>query len=518
MSKSKTRSNRDVTIVIPTIGRPSLHTLLEALAADDGPLPAEIVLVDDRRGATTPLDAKVPSRLSNLVRIVRGRAAGPAAARNHGWRSAATTWIAFLDDDVHPGPNWLAQLADDIADAARQSTNGALVVAGTAGGIVVPLPSDRRPTDWERNTAGLEKAYWATADMAYRRDVLIEVAGFDERFPRAYREDADLALRVRDAGYALVRGRRHIVHPVRPAGRWVSLKMQKGNADDALMRRLHGPDWRTRAQVYPGRRPQHVAVTTAAMTALVSLALRRRGPAALAALAWAAGTARFAQQRISPGPKNLREISTMLMTSVAIPPLAVGYWLAGVRRWRNAASWPDRPAAVLLDRDGTLVHDVAYNGNPDRVVPHDGAREALDALRAKGIRLGVVTNQSGVARGHITESDVEAVNARVDELLGPFGVFEFCPHGETDNCECRKPAPGLITAAAEALGAHPRHCVVIGDIGSDIEAAKNAGARGILVPTPQTRPAEVASAVHVAPDLRQAVRLALDPEFLAGRR
>ena len=70
-------------------------------------------------------------------------------------------------------------------------------MAATQGRFEVPLPGDRRPTDWERSTGGPGAARWATADMAYRREALAAVGGFDERFPRAYREDADLALRVR---------------------------------------------------------------------------------------------------------------------------------------------------------------------------------------------------------------------------------------------------------------------------------------------------------------------------------
>jgi histidinol-phosphate phosphatase family protein len=207
----------------------------------------------------------------------------------------------------------------------------------------------------------------------------------------------------------------------------------------------------------------------------------------------------------------------MTATSLVIPPLAVAHWLAGLWRWRGARPWPDRPAAVLLDRDGTLVHDVPYNGDPDLVVPQHGARQALEVLRARGVRLGVVSNQSGVARGRISHADVEAVNTRVDELLGPIDVFRFCPHGEDDGCGCRKPAPDLITSAAAALGVDPRHCVVIGDIGSDVQAAENAGAVGILVPTAKTLRNEIAAARHVAPDLEQAVRLALDPDILAAR-
>ncbi len=68
-----------------------------------------------------------------------------------------------------------------------------------------------------------------------------------------------------------------------------------------------------------------------------------------------------------------------------------------------------RTSAVLFDRDGTLVDDVPYNGDPDLVTPRPGARSALDLLRGKGIRLGIVSNQSGVGRGLLTEDDVRRI-------------------------------------------------------------------------------------------------------------
>ncbi|MEU3947804.1 HAD family hydrolase [Streptomyces sp. NPDC029526] len=166
--------------------------------------------------------------------------------------------------------------------------------------------------------------------------------------------------------------------------------------------------------------------------------------------------------------------------------------------------------AVLFDRDGTLVHDVPYNGDPARVRPVEGAREAVAALRQRGVRTGVVTNQSGIARGLITETDARAVNRRVDDLLGPFDVWALCPHGPDDGCACRKPRPGMVLWAAGRLCTDPADCVVIGDIGADVEAAHRAGARAVLVPTPATRPAETAAAPHVAPDLTTAVRAVLD--------
>ncbi|UQU62022.1 HAD-IIIA family hydrolase [Couchioplanes caeruleus] len=170
--------------------------------------------------------------------------------------------------------------------------------------------------------------------------------------------------------------------------------------------------------------------------------------------------------------------------------------------------------AVLFDRDGTLIVDVPYNGDPALVQPMPGAREALDRLRAAGLRLGVVTNQSGLARGYFTAAQLDAVNARVEELLGPFDTWQICPHDDTAGCRCRKPAPGLIEDAAAALGTSPQRCVVVGDIGRDIVAAGAAGATGIIVPTEVTLAPEVAAAPAGADDLAAAVGLILERQAL----
>jgi histidinol-phosphate phosphatase family protein len=167
------------------------------------------------------------------------------------------------------------------------------------------------------------------------------------------------------------------------------------------------------------------------------------------------------------------------------------------------------PLAVLLDRDGTLICDVPYNGDPARVEPVPTARAALDLLRAAGIRLAVVSNQSGVGRGLITLEQVGAVNRRVEELLGPLDGFFVCPHIPSDVCNCRKPQPGLVLQAAAALGVPARACAMIGDIGADVEAASRSGARPILVPTPVTRHDEVARAPEHATTLLEAVELLL---------
>jgi histidinol-phosphate phosphatase family protein len=140
--------------------------------------------------------------------------------------------------------------------------------------------------------------------------------------------------------------------------------------------------------------------------------------------------------------------------------------------------------AVLFDRDETIVVDVPFNGDPDRVQPAPNARALLDRLRAVGLPLAVVSNQSGIGRGLITAEQADAVNRRVDELLGPFAGFFVCPHAPEDACECRKPKPKLILDAARALGVDPSCCVVVGDRQSDVDAAENAGAMAMKISGP----------------------------------
>jgi histidinol-phosphate phosphatase family protein len=176
-----------------------------------------------------------------------------------------------------------------------------------------------------------------------------------------------------------------------------------------------------------------------------------------------------------------------------------------------------RPGAVLFDRDGTLIRDVPYNGDPARVEPMPGAVEALGRLRRADVPVAVVTNQSGVAKGLLSPDEMDQVNAKVEELLGPFDAWAICVHDDADGCTCRKPAPGLVIRAAAVLDVSPRDCVVVGDIGRDMEAARAAGARGILVPTLVTLQEEIQQAAEVAEDLTDVVdRVLSDAEAPVG--
>jgi glycosyltransferase involved in cell wall biosynthesis len=311
-------------IVIPTIGRDSLTTLLRALDRQGGRLPERLLLVDDRAAPSSslPIPPLSPG-LRSRVEVVRSGGNGPAAARNAGWRAGTAPWIAFLDDDVVPDEGWLSGLDRDLRSAAPD-------VAGSQGSLTVPLPADRAPTDWERNVAWLEVGTWITADMAYRRGALEEAGGFDERFRRAYREDTDLALRVQALGWRLMRGRRAVLHPVRPADALVSLRMQRGNADDVLMRALH-PGYRE-GRVTLGKRPWHAATVAAFAGGAAAIVVGAPVVAGTMLVVWAGLTGALAWRRIAPGPRTAREIAAMMVTTIAMPFVACAWWIVGILR------------------------------------------------------------------------------------------------------------------------------------------------------------------------------------------
>jgi D-glycero-D-manno-heptose 1,7-bisphosphate phosphatase len=135
--------------------------------------------------------------------------------------------------------------------------------------------------------------------------------------------------------------------------------------------------------------------------------------------------------------------------------------------------------AAFLDRDGTIMEDRCYVASPDDVVFLDGAFDGLRALRDRGFRLVIVSNQSGIARGLVTPDQAAAVHDRfLRELRGRGldvdGAF-YCPHGPEEGCDCRKPAPGLVLRAAAALDLDPGASIAIGDRWRDLEAARSAG-------------------------------------------
>lgn len=139
--------------------------------------------------------------------------------------------------------------------------------------------------------------------------------------------------------------------------------------------------------------------------------------------------------------------------------------------------------AVFLDRDGTLIEDLGYPREPERVRLLPGVRDALHALHDAGFGLVVIGNQSGIGRGIITEDEARAVHARFVDLLAADGItldaVKYCPHAPWQACDCRKPAPGLLLEAATELGLDLAASFMVGDKCSDVAAGHRAGCRSV---------------------------------------
>jgi D-glycero-D-manno-heptose 1,7-bisphosphate phosphatase len=137
--------------------------------------------------------------------------------------------------------------------------------------------------------------------------------------------------------------------------------------------------------------------------------------------------------------------------------------------------------AVFLDKDGTLVENVPFNVDPERITLAPGAVEAVSRLAAQGYRILVVSNQPGVALGYFEHAELRNVEQRLQDLLPALDGFYFCPHAPEAGCFCRKPACGMLVRAAQEQAVDLRSSWMVGDILDDIEAGRRAGCRTVLV-------------------------------------
>jgi len=172
---------------------------------------------------------------------------------------------------------------------------------------------------------------------------------------------------------------------------------------------------------------------------------------------------------------------------------------------------PLRPA-VFLDRDGTLMDDTGYVGDPAHVRVFDGVPEALAKLKARGFLTVIVTNQSGIARGYFTTADFEAVQARFLALIGP-GLIDatyMCADHPDTASERRKPGPGMLLEGARDLGIDLTRSWMVGDRAADLEAGLRAGVRPVLVLTGEATRTDPSNAAYVADDFAGAARFILE--------
>lgn len=144
-------------------------------------------------------------------------------------------------------------------------------------------------------------------------------------------------------------------------------------------------------------------------------------------------------------------------------------------------------AAVFVDRDGTLNPDSHYLASPDAFELFANVPDAVRQLNLAGLKVMLVTNQSGIARGYISPQNLEAIHQKLHNGLAEAkawldDVF-VCPHHPDDGCRCRKPNPGMIERAVMRHGVDLSKSYVVGDQCRDIELAHRAGVKGILVMT-----------------------------------
>jgi D,D-heptose 1,7-bisphosphate phosphatase len=176
--------------------------------------------------------------------------------------------------------------------------------------------------------------------------------------------------------------------------------------------------------------------------------------------------------------------------------------------------------AVFLDKDGTLIPDIPYNVDVNKVTLSDGVIEGLQTLQSHGYLLVVVSNQSGIARGFFSEEQLNVVRERISGMCSKMGIyldgFYYCPHhpdgivsGYDQECECRKPLPGLLLKAADELGIDLSNSWMIGDILNDVEAGNRAGCRSVLINNgneTEWKPGEKRMPEYFARDLSDAAK------------
>ena len=167
--------------------------------------------------------------------------------------------------------------------------------------------------------------------------------------------------------------------------------------------------------------------------------------------------------------------------------------------------------AIFVDRDGTIMHDADYCSDPKQVQIFDGAPAALRRLKKAEYKIIVITNQSGIGRGFFTEKQYRAVEAEVSRQLGDdlIDATYFCPDAPGQPSKCRKPAPGMVLAAAGDYNVDLERSFLIGDKEIDAECAHNAGVRAIRVRTGFDKATDGSCADWVAEDLPAAAEIIL---------
>ena len=315
----------NISVVIPTFRRPALLLrCLRALSRQDIPDTAfEVLIVSDGPDEITKKAIQdFLQEHSHFKFIEMPEKKGPAAARNAGWKMARASLVAFTDDDTIPHRQWLASYL-----AAWQHER----VTAFTGRTIVPLPDP--PSDHEKNTAGLAKGEFITANCCCTKEALRVVNGFDESFTMAWREDSDLqfkfiqhAIPVRALPNAIV------VHPVQRAPWGISLKEQKKGKFNALLFKKHPRLYRQRIQ--PAPLWNYYGMAVCVLLFIVAIIFYSRLLVWLSLTSWFFLFSLFFLKRIKDTDKSGWHILEMLVTSALIPFISLYWHLYGAWKYR----------------------------------------------------------------------------------------------------------------------------------------------------------------------------------------
>ncbi len=313
----------NISVVMATYKRPELlRRCLQALLAQQlDSNDYEILVVSDGPDAEAK-EVVAQMHAVNLRYYVLPQKKGPAACRNFGWQQANGTLIAFTDDDTIPAPGWLHNIWQEFKEEECMAYTGRIIV-----------PLSKRPTDYEWNTAQLEKADFVTANCACTKKALEKVQGFDERFEAAWREDSDLQFKLLQAGVPVV----HlpdavIVHPVRKAAWGASLSEQRKSMYNALLYKKYPLLYRQKIQAKPAW--TYYAIIGCCLSGVIALLLHCYWVSFAVLLLWMGLVLSFAARRLAKTSRALSHVAEMLVTSFIIPFLSVYWTLYGARKFR----------------------------------------------------------------------------------------------------------------------------------------------------------------------------------------
>ncbi len=317
----------NVSVVIPTFRRVHLlQQCLKALLQQNFRGTYEVIVVSDGKDEATAALVQEFSQQNNtrFVFTSLSRKSGPAAARNKGWQTANGELILFTDDDTQPSSNWLQAYWNAYLFSPKKE------IAFT-GKTIVPIPP--KPTDYERNTAGLETADFITANCACTKLALQTIHGFDEEFTMAWREDSELHFKLLNAQIPIVKVEDAIVlHPVRKAAWGVSLKEQKKSMFNALLFKKHPSLFRTKIMETPVW--NYYAMIVLFVAGLVLLIFHFYKLSLLFLSGWLLLEIVFISKRLRNNSLSFSHLCEMLVTSFCIPFLSVFWTLYGAYKFK----------------------------------------------------------------------------------------------------------------------------------------------------------------------------------------